>query len=181
MTWSVGFRAPSPAEILAGMLEHGAEDLAAASRYRDPGRSPVRDPTALDPADLDALADFALGALAGGDRHEWLGRWLSEPKPGLEPPPGEELAPGELAARWQQAGTLWRHGGARFLHRRDEDGGARLYAGGHGFRLPPAEAGLAPALCRTRRLPWAQWSPWLERAAAARVLCRLYAEGLIHE
>jgi len=89
MTWSVGFRAPSYQEIASAFLEYLQERLDIEGRYADPDLRVPR-----HPASLPAAMIKRLGAVI--DRIHWsrrdiddfLGRYLSEPKPNVffEPP-----------------------------------------------------------------------------------------------
>src|SRR5258705_9917598 len=44
LTWSIGFRAPTDAEIVEGFLDHLRDRPGASGQYRDPGAAPPRPP-----------------------------------------------------------------------------------------------------------------------------------------
>jgi 50S ribosomal protein L16 3-hydroxylase len=81
-TYSIGFRAPRGAELGAAFLdwlhERGLPDAA----YRDPGLAPVAHPARLPPEML-RYASAILGRIrwSGRDVEDFLGRYLSAPKP----------------------------------------------------------------------------------------------------
>ena len=92
ITASIGFRAPTAAELGASLLERiadaarddaGAPSRAGARRYGDAGAVPAAQPARI-PRGLAAFADAALDrALADRElRGRALGEALSEPKPG---------------------------------------------------------------------------------------------------
>lgn len=80
MTASIGFRAPSRAELLEDLVGHLLEQDNMAERYRDPGRAVATDPSQLTAADLEQLTDFIMSVLP--DRQAvrtWLQtHWASE-------------------------------------------------------------------------------------------------------
>ena len=84
MTASIGFRAPTQAELARVLLErladHGGDG--SSPRYRDPGQAATAQPGAV-PLALQAFAQQALqSALAEpGATARALGEWLTEPKP----------------------------------------------------------------------------------------------------
>jgi 50S ribosomal protein L16 3-hydroxylase len=83
MTASIGFRAPTHAELAAAVLTRLAEvERPSARRYRDAGQRATAQPGAV-PAALSrcahAAATSALAAPGAIDRA--LGEWLTEPKP----------------------------------------------------------------------------------------------------
>jgi 50S ribosomal protein L16 3-hydroxylase len=81
-TYSIGFRAPRGAELGAAFLdwlhERGLPDAA----YRDPGLAPVAHPARLPPEMLRfASAILRKIRWSGRDVEDFLGRYLSAPKP----------------------------------------------------------------------------------------------------
>lgn len=75
MTYSIGFRAPSRADLLEDLLGQILEQPAMQERFRDPKRRLQVDPTNLAEDDLERLTEFILEALP--DR-EAIRRWLQE-------------------------------------------------------------------------------------------------------
>ena len=63
MTYSVGFRAPSRADLLEELLGHLIELPEAQQRFADPKRSVQADPTIISEQDLERLTDFVMEAL----------------------------------------------------------------------------------------------------------------------
>ena len=84
LTASIGFRAPTQAELGAELVQRladGRDPRAPAPRYRDPRQPASATPARIPPA-LSAFAGEAVRRLANdrGLRAEALGTWLSEPK-----------------------------------------------------------------------------------------------------
>lgn len=83
-TYSIGFRAPRGGELAAAFLDHLHERGLPDAVYRDPGLRP-----AARPAQIGAqMAEFAEAQLARirwsrGDVADFLGRFLSTPKPNV--------------------------------------------------------------------------------------------------
>lgn len=79
MTWSIGMRAPSQAELLLDLAEFLAEPLGEDRRYRDPDLVPAKDPAEIDSVSLERvravlphftqLDDSVLG--------DWFGRFIT--------------------------------------------------------------------------------------------------------
>lgn len=75
MTYSIGFRAPSRADLLEDLLGQILEQPDMQERFRDPKRCLQADPTLLAETDLERLTDFVLQALP--DRAA-IRRWLQD-------------------------------------------------------------------------------------------------------
>ena len=100
LTWSIGFRAPSDAELVQGFLDFLRDRLSPGGQYRDPGGAAAREPGAIPPAML-AHAVGAMRSVRWGEARvrEFLGRHLSEPKAHVFfEPPARPLAPARFAA-----------------------------------------------------------------------------------
>jgi 50S ribosomal protein L16 3-hydroxylase len=116
MTFSIGMRAPSRAELLVDLAEELAASLPEEARYADPDLAEPRDAFEIDDAAF-ARVDQALSALASVDaksRRRWFGRFITRYRSAGEisaPPrtPTFEAALKSLAA----GGLLLRHPFAR--------------------------------------------------------------------
>ena len=81
LTWSVGFRAPSDAELTAGFLDFLRDRPVPPGQYCDPGAAPARHPGEI-PAELIAHAGRVMESIrwSAGEVREFAGRFVSEPK-----------------------------------------------------------------------------------------------------
>ncbi|MEM6645701.1 MAG: cupin domain-containing protein [Bacteroidota bacterium] len=81
MTFSVGFRAPSPQDLLLKLLEELTEQDDDAERYADQDLAPAEAPGLITGAELGRLRAMLTDAL--GDRttlDAWLGQYLTRPR-----------------------------------------------------------------------------------------------------
>lgn len=147
MTWSIGSRAPSGADLLQGLGEWLAFSGDQGGRYSDPDLAPVNRAGEIN---LRALRGLRKLMLAGIEREEsldhYLAAFMSRFRLAHEPVPlPEHLSPDDLMT------TL--DGGARLLKNPwtrltwiETGTGAHLYAAGKPFAC---SAGLAEFLCRS--------------------------------
>ena len=81
LTWSIGFRAPSNAEIRRGLLDFLHDRAQDERHYRDPGIAPVAHPGEVPPALAAHVAREARRIRwTAGDVRDFTGRFLTEPK-----------------------------------------------------------------------------------------------------
>jgi 50S ribosomal protein L16 3-hydroxylase len=119
MTFSVGMRAPSRAELLVDLAEELAGALPEEARYADPDLAEPRDAYEIDDAAF-ARVDQALSSLASMDaksRRRWFGRFITryrsagEIMPGDKPPTlaqaEKKLSGGGLLLRHPFARSAW--------------------------------------------------------------------------
>lgn len=106
LTWSVGFRAPSDAELARGFLDFLHDRVAPEGQYADPGARAVAHPGRIPPAMIAHATRVARG-LAGHAvaMREHFGEALTEPKAHVVfDPPGRVPPPATFARRGEREG-----------------------------------------------------------------------------
>ncbi len=179
-TWSVGFRAPSLADLLSELAPDIAAGVAEDARYSDADLNVDEVQDGL--ISLAALARFRvlLGALLKLDDAALLarlGRYLTRPKPWLRPEPAEAPLNAEtLAARISAGEWLHRHGMALFA-RASLEHRHWLFASGASLTLEPAGVPVASLLCKRRSFPPDVLKPLLRAPGVKTLLAKLYNAG----
>jgi 50S ribosomal protein L16 3-hydroxylase len=142
LTFSVGMRAPSAAELLGDFVDTLAADADDAVRLADPDLTVPADPNEIDGAAMTRVV-AALNALRMNDPDR-LGDWFARFST-LYRAAGEVAAPDAVPSRieleWDlgQGAHLARHPWSRAVWRRAGKG-ARLFVSGLGFALPVKDA-----------------------------------------
>ncbi|NVK41203.1 MAG: cupin domain-containing protein [Oceanospirillaceae bacterium] len=148
MTYSVGFRAPSHAEIMRHFTDFVGERLRGEDRYRDPDLDVQANPA--------EIGDDAIGRLrAALHRYidddallgEWFGRYMTEAKyPELDQAPEEKVTTDELRDFLAGGGSLSRNEGARLAFRRQGEGW-QLFADGQCYEGSTQQGPLFASIC----------------------------------
>lgn len=144
MTFSVGMRAPSHAELIVDLAEELAAGLPEEDRYVDADLSEPLDAFEIDDAAF-ARVDRAIAALHTLDpsqRRDWFGRFITRyraageisaaPKTPAFTTVARSLASGGLLLRHPFTRTAW--------SRRDADGEALLFVNGESFPMDARSA-----------------------------------------
>ena len=149
MTYSIGFRAPSRAELIGGWCDDLVAELADDDRYEDPGLLPQGNPGEISAAALAALHAMVTVKLA--DRQafaQWFGKFTTTRKyPDIDWQPEE---PADVAGlrQWLASGLpLIRNPASRFSFIRGEAGAVALYVDGELFDCAGEMARFAELLC----------------------------------
>jgi 50S ribosomal protein L16 3-hydroxylase len=148
MTWSVGSRAPSGADLLQGFGEWLAFSDDEGGRYSDPDLAPVRHAGKIDQRALRELRQFMLSCIRPerGIEH-FLASFLSRFRLAHEPvAPPQSIERAQLLYTLKNDAGLMRNPWTR-LTWIETGGAATLYAAGQAFDCSPA---LAEALCRSQ-------------------------------
>ncbi|MEO5565414.1 MAG: cupin domain-containing protein, partial [Luteimonas sp.] len=141
LTFSIGMRAPSAADLLGDFVDTLAAEGDDSLRFSDPDLAPARDPNEID-ADAMRRVVEALNLLRMNDPArlgDWFGGFITRYRS-----PGEISGvpvPARIETEWllQQGASLLRHPYSRMAWRR-QGRAARLYANGETFELPLADA-----------------------------------------
>jgi 50S ribosomal protein L16 3-hydroxylase len=156
MTFSVGMRAPSQAELTGDLADHLAEHLPDELRYTDADLKPVRAIGEIDRAALARLGQALPFAAALDDARlaDWFGGFITRYRSAQAPAAlDQSLDAARLASRLTAGAQLLRHPWSRLAWSRltahRGDAGGSLYASGQTYPATPA---LAEQICRQRTL-----------------------------
>ncbi len=162
MTYSVGFRAPTNQEIGEAFLGHIQETLSLAGRYADAGITPSTDPARIGEDVIDRIETMLQRIRwSRKDVSEFVGRYMSEPKPQVffDPPD----APLSLA---QFAKTCAKRGFKLDLRTQLLHHGKRFYLNGEAISCEVTQHAAIKRLASERKLAADQVNPEL--------VCTLY-------
>jgi 50S ribosomal protein L16 3-hydroxylase len=149
MTLSIGFRAPSRAELIGDWSDHVLEELSEDDRYSDAGLAMQANPGEIDAAALERLQAMVLEAL--GDRQRfarWFGAFSSPRKyPDIDWRPDAPLDLDDILDAVEQAQELQRNPASRFSFVRNGGDTLLLFVDGETFECGADTAALAEAIC----------------------------------
>lgn len=184
MTFSVGFRAPSHAEIVTGFLDEMAGRLDNL-RYGDPDLTVQEHPGEISAAARQRVRDIIRAACSDDAAIDsWLGRFVTESKSGqAAEAPDTAIDANTLRARLRDEGYLVRSEYARFSFIATQNG-ATLFVDGHAHELSDKLAFAAPLLCDRRHYEAALLMPHLAPHLAHKdfltLLLFLYNSGYVY-
>lgn len=177
MTYSIGFRAPSRAELIEGWADDMASDLTDCDRYEDPQLTPQDNPGEISAAAIARLQGMIAETLNDPRRFaRWFGQYNTAPKnPEIDWRPDEPATADDIRA-WLTAGTpLVRNPASRFSFIREGASAVLLFADGHCFACADDAAEFAQRLCAEAHLAVA---PGVSEAALE-LIAALFTEGSV--
>jgi len=145
LTFSVGMRAPSAAELLGDFVDTLAADADESLRYADPDLAPAADPAEIDVLAMNRAVE-ALNLLRMNDPDrlgDWFGRFMTVYRAAGEVQPGGDTR-SRIEIEWdlQHDAGLHRHPWSRMAWRRAHGEGqpSRLFVAGQAYELPAEDA-----------------------------------------
>ncbi|WP_202843480.1 cupin domain-containing protein [Luteimonas saliphila] len=143
LTFSIGMRAPSAAELMGDYIDTLAADADEAIRYGDPDLVPAKDPNEIDAEAMCRVVE-ALNVLRFDDPDrlgDWFGRFITGYR-NAEVAADDGQARSRIEIEWaldHDGAALHRHPFSRMAWRRAASG-ARLYVSGQDHSLPVRDA-----------------------------------------
>ncbi|AYC33109.1 cupin domain-containing protein [Pseudomonas cavernae] len=176
LTYSVGFRAPSAAEVLTHFTDFLSQFLPDEERYSDAGIAPTNDPHQIQHDALERLK--ALLAEHMGDERlllTWFGQFMTEPRyPELVA--GAELGEEDFLASLEDGAVLIRNPSARLAWSEvNED--LLLFASGQSRLLPGNLRELLKLICAADALHLDNLGRWLADDEGRKLLVELIKQG----
>ncbi|MCB5424408.1 cupin domain-containing protein [Altererythrobacter sp. CC-YST694] len=149
MTYSIGFRAPSRADLLGNWTDDLLEEMPEEDRYADPGLQAQSNPGEISTEALGALHGMVTAALADRDAFtRWFGRYNSTRKyPDLDWAPETPLSAEDLRDLLAEDALVSRNPASRFSFVRQGGQSVWLFVDGECFECSGASAALAERMC----------------------------------
>jgi 50S ribosomal protein L16 3-hydroxylase len=176
MTYSVGFRAPSAAEVLTHFTDFLAQFLPDEERYSDAGMAPISDPHEIQREALDRLKALLTEHMS--DERlllTWFGQFMTEPRY-PEMVTGPEIDEQDFLAAIGDGAVLVRNPSAR-LAWSEVDVGLVLFASGQSRLLPAHLKELLRLVCAAEALHGDNLAPWLADEDGRTLLKELVQQG----
>lgn len=176
MTYSVGFRAPSAAEVLTHFTDFLSQYLTDEERYTDADAQPVSDPHQIQGDALDRLKSL-LAEHMSDERMllTWFGQFMTEPRY-PEMVAGEELVEEDFIASLEDGAILVRNPSARMAWSEVDDD-VLLFASGQSRYLPGKLRELLKLICSADALHSENLGTWLADEDGRDLLCELVKQG----
>ncbi|MDP1930100.1 MAG: cupin domain-containing protein, partial [Gammaproteobacteria bacterium] len=178
ITYSIGFRTPSVAEIIDDLGSELIQELAEEERYVDTSPQIPQRPGEIDPQISTQLVELLQKHLLDNDKlTRWFGRYMTSPKYAeLVTPTEEALCSNQLRQHLCSGMLLIRNPASRFAFA-DNQTGAELYVDGTTIPCPPELTDLLPTLCDTHAAD-PDWQALLNADEESAILVtRLYNQG----
>jgi 50S ribosomal protein L16 3-hydroxylase len=177
ITLSVGFRAPSHAELLSSFADHAAAQLTAAQRFADPDLKLQQHPGEISGEALKQVRSILQRTLNDeAAMDQWFGEFITEAKDESEPEETETLSEKEFLQAFAEQGVLQRNEQIRFSFIASNN---TLFVNGQSYPLSKELAFAAPILCDRHQWSFSQLENKLKHANFANLLTTLYNQAYV--
>jgi 50S ribosomal protein L16 3-hydroxylase len=170
MTYSIGFRAPSHADIISEIGQEIALSIADDKRFSDPDLKLQTNPGEIGPEAIVQLRNILQEHFTAENIAHWFGKFMTERKY-LEQTDEEmeEIDADDWQAALADGQLLWRHPAARLAFHTDVNG-TFLFADGEAINCSRE---LAELICQETEITWAQLKPFAQEPFDVAALSQL--------
>lgn len=175
MTYSIGFRAPSRAELIEAWADDMAAELTDTDRYIDPHLTRQDNAGEISAQAITQLQNMIAETLLDRDRFSrWFGQHNTAPKnPEIDWRPDEPFTIDAVRKQLEAGRAMIRNPASRFAFIRDTPGSVMLFVDGQCFACTDDVADFAQAICAEVQLALAPHSS----AATLELIALLFNEG----
>ena len=177
MTYSIGFRAPSRADLIEGWTDEVLAELSDDDRYTDPGLRSQSNPGEILPEAVAKLQGMVSEHLLDtGNFARWFGRYSSARKyPEVDWAPQKPITAKVLGKALIQGAELERNPASRFAFVAQDAGAVLLFVDGECYECSGVTAEFAQTICAQDRL--AAGTAVAASAEAVALIVELFNQG----
>ncbi|NVD44760.1 cupin domain-containing protein [Qipengyuania atrilutea] len=153
MTYSIGFRAPSRADLVSAFADHVLDTLDEDDRYTDPDLAAISNPGEISAKTLARLHAMVTDTLADQDAFAaWFGAYVTEPKDErLDWAPEKQVSAADLVRGDASTVRLERNPASRFSFIRQGADTVTLFVDGRNYPCRGLAAAAAEQICARPR------------------------------
>jgi 50S ribosomal protein L16 3-hydroxylase len=181
LSYSIGFRAPSTAEVLLAYSDEICSDLNDDERFVDPKPQKPLSEGEINSSTLNKVEEMIIASLKNNEALPgWFGKYMTEPKhEDSLPVPEETISTQELLLTLADGELLFRHPASRFAFITTQDT-LTLFADGEAFPFRSASAliqALSKLLNASNDDKPLDLARYLDDTEAVNLLSQLYNQG----
>lgn len=177
MTYSIGFRAPSRAELIENWTDDLLPDLTDFDRYTDPHLAQQDNPGEISAAAITQLHAMVAETLLDQSRFaRWFGEYNTSPKnPDIDWRPDNPADANDIRQHLAAGTALIRNPASRFSFMRETPSSIVLFADGRSYSCTDAAADFAERVCAQAQMTVAPDSS----PSALALIAELYNQGSV--
>jgi len=181
MTFSIGFRAPSHAELLSAYVDDYVTHLDDKLRYQDPKISIDHDSGEISSDVINNIQTLLLSQFNDKDKvADWFGRFITEYLNADEDLITNTLTSDDFLIKFEKSGYLRRPATVRANYLSQQNGDIALYVNGSKQKIIPGTEQMVKTFCNQHQIQYDQIKSELSDKNIVEFLCQLYNKGYLN-
>lgn len=180
ITFSIGFRSPSHADLLTGYVDEHIADLTDDLRFQDPELTIEQDAGEISSAAIEKVQDILLSQFKDKSKViDWFGRYITDYLNDHENLVEKSLSCDDFYFKFKQAGCLRRPASVRANYFVNQDGNINLYLNGVKYDSNAYSNELVKLFCNKHLNTYDELETTIQDKNNLRFLCELYNSGYV--
>jgi len=180
MTFSIGFRAPSHAELLSAFVDEHIGDLKDNFRYEDPALSAKQSNGEISADAINKVQEILLSQFSDKSKIEdWFGHFITEYLNEDENLVENNLSTEEFLTTFEELGVLRQPASVRANYLINHKGNLSLYINGNKQDLKENTDSIVKLFCNQHLINYADIKPYLTENNTTEFLCKLVNMGYL--
>lgn len=180
MTFSVGFRAPSHAELLSAYVDDHITELNDKLRYQDQKLSVNQNNGEISSATINEIQKILLSQFSEKTKiADWFGRFITEYLNDDDSQIENTISTSEFFNLYKKAGTIRRPATVRANYHKNKNGELTLYINGIKQKIIAGTEQLVMLFCNQHLNQYTDIETLLSNRNAVEFLCQLYNKGYL--
>ncbi|MDH5601852.1 MAG: cupin domain-containing protein [Gammaproteobacteria bacterium] len=180
MTFSVGFRAPSYADLISSFIDDQVTDIPDTMRYHDPELSADANPGEITPAAINNVQEILLSQLKDKSKVEdWFGRFITDYLNDNAYLEENSLSTNEFLSEFKINGYLRRPATVRANYLSNKNHTIHLYINGAQFKYRKNTEQVVKLFCNQHVIGFTNTEALVQEPNNLALLCELYNRGYL--
>ncbi len=180
MTFSIGFRAPSYAELLSSYVDEHITDLNDNLRYRDPDLLPEQNNGEVTSDVINKIQELLISQFSDKSKiKDWFGRFITEYLNDDENMVENTLSTSEFLSALKETGLLRRPSTVRANYLVNQNNKISLFINGVKQELKPDTDEIVKLFCNQHLNTYADLKSYLDNKNTVDFLCNIYNQGYL--
>jgi len=180
ITFSIGFRAPSHAELLSAYVDDHINELNEECRYQDPKLSTKDNCGEISPHAIDNIQKILLSQFQDKEKiADWFGHYVTDYLNDHENIDNKNLSSADFLNRFEKLGILRRPATLRVNYRINIEDKLTLYINGNKEKIIPKTKNIVMLVCNQHLINYSDIEPYLLEEDSIEFLVELYNKGYL--
>ena len=180
MTFSIGFRAPSHADLLTSFVDDHISELNDNLRYKDPDLSTDLNPGEISANAIHKVQEILLSQFKDKSKVEdWFGRFVTDYLNNNDDLEENNLSSSEFLKEFNSSGFIRRIASVRANYLIDQKGELKLFVNGVNYNLKVDTEEIVKLFCNQHKHTYENFKILLDNNNSLAFLCELYNAGYV--
>lgn len=180
MTFSIGFRAPSHADLLTSFVDDHISELNDNLRYKDPELSTDLNPGEISANAIHKVQEILLSQFKDKSKVEdWFGRFVTDYLNNNDHLEENNLSSSEFLKEFNSSGFIHRIASVRANYLIDQKGELKLFINGVNYNLKVDTDEIVKLFCNQHKHTYKNLKTLLDNNNSLAFLCELYNAGYV--